>query len=63
MSKSYFKAPQRALKSSMPQPDDIMRKPRLTSIIKKSLGRRPQAIGKIEGSYVPVNLPKGSYEY
>ena len=61
MSKSFFKAPQKALQSSWR--DECFRKPRTTSIIKKSLGNRPQAIGKVEGVFLNTNSNKDAYQY
>lgn len=61
MSKSNFKAPQKALQSSWR--DECYRKPKTSNIIKKSLGNRPQAIGKIDGSFIPTDKGKGAYEY
>lgn len=61
MSKSFIKAPQKALQSSWR--DEVFRKPKSIGMIKKSKGRNPQAICKVEGSFLPTNNPKGSYEY
>lgn len=62
MSKSYFKAPQKALRSSWR--DECFSKPKTAgTIIKRSLGLRATPIGKVNGSFVTSPVTKGSYEY
>lgn len=60
--KSYFKAPQKALRSSWR--DECFSKPKTAgSVIKRSLGLRATPIGKLNGSFVASNTNKDAYEY
>jgi hypothetical protein len=62
MSKSSFKAPQKALRSSWR--DECFSKPKTAgTIIKRSLGLRATPIGKLNGSFLDSNTNKDAYQY